>query len=67
MLVVPVLVVERYRSLFHKRKYQFTDLNRSFLTNKYGTFFIIFMSVVIFSLIIFGFIKNTNNKTCVNE
>ena len=67
MLVVPVLVVERYRKLFHKRKYQFTDLNRSFLTNKYGTIFIIFMSVVIFSLIIFGFIKNTNNKTCVNE
>ena len=67
MLVVPVLVVERYRSLFNKRKYQFTDLNRSFFKNKYGNIFIIFMSVVIFGLIIFGFIKNTNNKTCVNE
>ena len=67
MLVVPVLVVNRYRNLFYKRKYEFTDLNRSFLKNKYGNIFIIFMSVVIFGLIIFGFIKNTNNKTCVNE
>ena len=67
MLVVPVLLVERYRTLFHKRKYQFTDLNRSFLKKKWGTIAIIIMSVIIFSLIIFGFIKNTNNKTCVNE
>ena len=67
MLVVPVLVVNRYRNLFYKRKYEFTDLNRSFLKNKYGNIFIIFMSVVIFGLIIFGSIKTTNNKTCVNE
>ena len=67
MLIVPMLVVNRYRNMFYKRKYEFSDLNRSFLKNKYGNIFIIFMSVVIFSLIIFGFIKNTNNKTCVNE
>ena len=67
MLIVPVLVVNKYRNLFYKRKYEFTDLNRSFLKNKYGNIFIIFMSVVIFSLIIYGFIKTTTNKTCVNE
>ena len=67
MLIVPILVVNKYRNLFYKRKYEFNDLNRSFLKNKYGNIFIIFMSVVIFSLIIFGFIKNTTNKTCVNE
>ena len=67
MLIVPILVVNKYRNLFYKRKYEFSDLNRSFLKNKYGNIFIIFMSVVIFSLIIFGFIKNTTNKTCVNE
>ena len=67
MLIVPVLVVNRYRNLFYKRKYEFSDLNRSFLKNKYGNIFIIFMSVVIFSLIIYGFVKTTNNKTCVNE
>ena len=67
MLVVPVLVVNKYRNLFYKRKYEFTDLNRSFLKNKYGNIFIIFMSVLIFSLIIYGFVKNTTDKTCVNQ
>ena len=67
MLIVPVLVVNKYRNLFYKRKYEFNDLNRSFLKNKYGNIFIIIMSVVIFSLIIYGFVKTTNNKTCVNE
>ena len=67
MLIVPLLVVNRYRNLFYKRKYEFSDLNRSFLTNKYGNIFVIFMSVVIFSLIIFGFVKNTKNKNCVYE
>ena len=67
MLIVPLLVVNKYRSLFYKRKYEFKDLNRSFLKSKYGNIFIIFMSIVIFSLIIFGFVTNTNNKTCVNE
>ena len=67
MLIVPVLVVNRYRNMFYKRKYEFTELNRSFLKNKYGNIFIIFMSVVIFSLIIYGFVRTTENKTCVNE
>ena len=67
MLIVPILVVTKYRSLFYKRKYEFTDLNRSFLKNKYGNIFVILMSVVIFSLIIYGFVKNTANKTCVYE
>ena len=67
MLIVPVLVVNRYRNVFYEKKYEFSDLNRSFLKNKYGNIFIIFMSVIIFSLIIYGFVKNTNNKTCVNE
>ena len=67
MLIVPVLVVNKYRNLFYKRKYEFSDLNRSFLKNKYGNMFVIFMSVVIFSLIIYGFVKTTENKTCVNE
>ena len=67
MLIVPLLVVNRYRNLFYKRKYEFSNLNRSFLTNKYGNIFVIFMSVVIFSLIIFGFVKNTKNKNCVYD
>ena len=67
MLIVPLLVVNQYRQIFYKRKYKFSDLNRSFLKGKYGNIFIICMSVIIFSLIIFGFIKNTNNKKCVNE
>ena len=67
MLIVPLLVVNRYRNLFYKRKYEFSNLNRSFLTNKYGNMFVIFMSVVIFSLIIFGFVKNTKNKNCVYD
>jgi hypothetical protein len=67
MLIVPVLVVNGYRSIFYKRKYKFSKLNRSFLKTKYGNAFIICMSFIIFGLIIFGFVKNTNNKTCVNE
>ena len=67
MLIVPVLIVNRYRQMFVKRKYKFSELNRSFLKGKYGNIFIICMSIIIFSLIIFGFIKNTNNKKCVNE
>ena len=67
MLIVPVIVVNGYRQNFYKRKYKFSDLNRSFLKNKYGNIFIICMSVIIFSLIIFGFVKNTNNKTCVYD
>ena len=67
MLIVPILVVSGYRNSFYKRKYKFSNLNRSFLKNKYGSAFIICMSVIIFSLIIFGFVKNTTNKTCVYE
>ena len=67
MLIVPVLVVNGYRSIFYKRKYKFSKLNRSFFKTKYGNIFIICMSFIIFGLIIFGFVKNTNNKTCVNE
>ena len=67
MLIVPMLVVNRYRNLFNKRKYEFSNLNRSFLKGKYGNIFIIIMSVIIFSLIIYGFVKTTSNKTCVNE
>ena len=67
MLIVPVLVVNGYRQLFYKRKYKFSNLNRSFFKGKFGNIFIICMSVIIFGLIIFGFIKNTNNKSCVNE
>ena len=67
MLIVPILVVNGYRQSFYKRKYKFSNLNRSFLTGKYGNAFIIFMSVIIFSLIIFGFVKNSTNKTCVYE
>ena len=67
MLIVPVLVVNGYRNIFYKRKYKFSKLNRSFFKTKYGNIFIICMSVIIFGLIIFGFVKNTNNKTCVNE
>ena len=67
MLIVPLLVVNGYRKIFFKRKYNFSNLNRSFLKGKYGNIFIICMSVIIFGLIIFGFIKNTKNKTCVNQ
>jgi len=67
MLIVPVLVVNGYRNIFYKRKYRFSKLNRSFFKTKYGNIFIICMSFIIFGLIIFGFVKNTNNKTCVNE
>ena len=67
MLIVPVLVVNGYRQMFYRRKYRFSNLNRSFLKNKYGNIFIICMSIIIFSLIIYGFVKNTNNKTCVND
>jgi len=67
MLIVPVLVVNGYRSIFYKRKYKFSKLNRSFFKGKYGNSFIICMSFIVFGLIIFGFVKNTNNKTCVNE
>ena len=67
MLIVPILVVNGYRNIFYKRKYKFSKLNRSFFKTKYGNIFIICMSFIIFGLIIFGFVKNTNNKTCVNE
>ena len=67
MLIVPMIVVNGYRAIFVKRKYKFSTLNRSFLKNHYGNYFIICMSAIIFGLIIFGFYKNTNNKTCVNE
>ena len=67
MLIVPLIVVNRYRNIFYEKKYEFTDLNRSFLKNNYGNRFIILMSVVIFSLIIYGFVKTSGNKTCVNE
>ena len=67
MLIVPILVVNGYRNIFYKRKYKFSKLNRSFFKTKYGNIFIICMSFIIFGLIIFGFAKNTNNKTCVNE
>ena len=67
MLIVPILVVNGFRNIFYKRKYKFSTLNRSFMTSKYGDGFIICMSFVIFILIIYGFVKTTNNKTCVNE
>ena len=67
MLIVPILVVSQYRQIFYQRKYRFSNLNRSFLKSKYGNIFIICMSFIIFILIIYGFIKNTNNKNCINE
>ena len=67
MLIVPVLVVNGYRRIFYKRNYAFSQLNRSFLKNKYGNIFVITMAVIIFGMIIFGFVKNIKNKTCVNE
>ena len=67
MLIVPILVVSKYRLLFKERGYYLSKLNRSFLKSKFEYPFIIIMSFIIFGFIIFGFIKNTNNKTCINE
>ena len=67
MLIVPLVVVTGYRNMFIKKKYNFSSLNRSFLKNRYGSWFIILMSIVIFGLIIFGFVRNMPNKTCVND
>ena len=67
MLIVPILVVSKYRQMFKERGYRLSNLNRSFLKTKYGNAFIICMSFIIFGLIIYGFVKNTNNKTCIND
>jgi cobalamin biosynthesis protein CobD/CbiB len=67
MLIVPVIVIGRYRWFFKKRKYDFGNLNQSFIKGTCGYFIIVILALGILSMIIYGFIKNIPAKTCVNE
>ena len=67
MLIVPVIVVGRYRWFFNKRDYTFGNLNQAFIKGFWGYIIISILALGIFSMIIYGFIKNIPAKTCVNE
>ena len=67
MLIVPVVVVSRYRWYFNKRNYILGKLNQAFIKGVCGYVLVVILAVGIFSMIIFGFIKNIPAKTCVNE
>ena len=67
MLIVPIIVVSGYRKYFVKRKLQKGTINQSFMKGLVGNIFIGVMSVVIFGLIIYGFVKGVPAKNCVNE
>ena len=67
MLIVPVIVVNGFRKHFAKRKFKKGKLNQSFMQGIGGNIFIGIMSVVIFSLVIFGFINSVQTKDCVNQ
>jgi hypothetical protein len=67
MLIVPVIVVGRYRWFFNKIDYTFGNLNQAFIKGFWGYIIISILALGIFSMIIYGFIKNIPAKTCVNE
>ena len=67
MLIVPAIVIGRYRWFFKKRKYDYGNLNQAFIKGTCGYVIIVILALGILSMIIYGFIKNIPAKTCVNE
>lgn len=67
MLVVPLVIIYNYRRFFEKRGYVQGKLNRAFVNTYWGLYTLGGVAVVVFGLIIYGFIRNVKAKQCINE
>ncbi|MCQ2816854.1 MAG: hypothetical protein MJ252_06275 [archaeon] len=67
MVVVPIIVVTGYRFYFEKRALIEGTLNLSFLKGIISIVIIVFIGIVIFSFIIYGFALGKQSKRCIFE